>query len=349
MFPVIWFVLIPVAVVVTLIGGFSLLFGLVIISEREVGIVIKKFSRNGDLKPGTLVALSEEAGYQADTLGPGWHFGFWTWQYRVIRAPVTVIPPGEIGLVVAADGEPIPPERILAKVVDCDRFQNARAFLMKGGERGRQLGFLTSGAYRINTQLFTVITARTAEQFGMSPADLMVHKITPDQVGIVTTHDGAPIDNGEIAGALVTKHDNFQNAQAFMDHGGKRGLQEQVLLSGSWNLNPWSARVEQVSMTHTPIGHVGVVISFVGKPSEDVTGLAFTHGDLVNEGHKGVWVKPLYPGKHPINTRVMKVELVPTTNIVLNWANRNEAHKFDAQLSSITVRSQDGFAFNLDV
>jgi uncharacterized membrane protein YqiK len=102
-------------------------------------------------------------------------------------------------------------------------------------------------------------------------------------------------------------------------------------------------------MTHIPIGHVGVVISFVGKPSEDVTGLAFTHGDLVNEGHKGVWVKPLYPGKHPINTRVMKVELVPTTNIVLNWANRNEAHKFDAQLSSITVRSADGFAFNLDV
>jgi uncharacterized membrane protein YqiK len=45
----------------------------------------------------------------------------------------------------------------------------------------------------------------------------------------------------------------------------------------------------------------------------------------------------------------MKVELVPTTNIVLNWANRTEAHNYDAKLSSITVRSQDGFAFNLDV
>ncbi len=35
---------------------------------------------------------------------------------------------------------------------------------------------------------------------------------------------------------------------------------------------------------------------------------------------KGVWDEPLYPGKHPVNMRVMKVELVPTTNIVLNWA-----------------------------
>jgi uncharacterized membrane protein YqiK len=62
-----------------------------------------------------------------------------------------------------------------------------------------------------------------------------------------------------------------------------------------------------------------------------------------------VWVTPLYPGKHPLNTRVMKVELVPTTNIVLNWAERTESHKYDTNLSSITVRSKDGFAFDLDV
>jgi uncharacterized membrane protein YqiK len=80
-----------------------------------------------------------------------------------------------------------------------------------------------------------------------------------------------------------------------------------------------------------------------------VSGLEFKHGDLVNLGHKGVWVSPLYPGKHPLNTRVMKVELVPTTNIVLNWATRTEAHHYDEKLSSITVRSKDGFAFSLDV
>jgi uncharacterized membrane protein YqiK len=45
----------------------------------------------------------------------------------------------------------------------------------------------------------------------------------------------------------------------------------------------------------------------------------------------------------------MKVELVPTTNIVLNWANRSESHHYDAGLDSVTVRSRDGFSFELDV
>ena len=74
-------------------------------------------------------------------------------------------------------------------------------------------------------------------------------------------------------------------------------------------------------MTEIPIGYVGVVVSYVGREHLDVSGDAFTHGDLVARGRKGVWVEPLLPGKHPINTRVMKVELVPTTNIVLNWAH----------------------------
>jgi len=107
--------------------------------------------------------------------------------------------------------------------------------------------------------------------------------------------------------------------------------------------------MEQVRMTEIPIGHVGIVIAYVGKAHKDVSGEGFKHGNLVDPGHKGVWVTPLYPGKHPLNTRILKVELVPTTNIVLNWASRTESHKYDAHLSPITVRSKDGFAFNLDV
>src|SRR6476660_32477 len=183
----------------------------------------------------------------------------------------------------------------------------------------------------------------------MAPVQLELMRVAMDMVGIVTTLDGRPIEATEIAGPVIAGHDNFQNAQAFLDGGGRRGLQEQILLSGTWNLNPWVVEIEQVPMVQIPIGYVGVVISYVGAAHEDVSGMAFTHGDLVNVGHKGVWVTPLYPGKHPLNTRVMKVELVPTTNIVLNWASRTEAHHYDEKLQSITVRSKDGFAFNLDV
>jgi uncharacterized membrane protein YqiK len=326
----------------------SAVLGVVVISERQVGVVVKKFAGKS-LPAGRMVALNGEAGYQADTLAPGLHLGFWRWQYTVHKVPMLVIPQGEIGLIVAADGNATPPQRILAKVVDCDNFQNARKFLMNGGEKGRQLGILTAGTYRINTALFTVITATNAANHGMNPATLQVYRVSPDMVGIVTTLDGNPIPEGEIAGPSIPGHNSFQNAQAFMDREGTRGLQEQILLSGSWNLNPWFVQVDQVPMTEIPIGYVGVVISFVGHAHEDVSGVEFKHGDLVNQGHKGVWVSPLYPGKHPLNTQVMRVELVPTTNIVLNWAMRTEAHGYDGKLSSITVRSKDGFAFNLDV
>lgn len=343
--------LIPIVIGGVLIISVPLFIGgLVVIGEKEVGIVVKKFALSGrGLPPGHLIALDGEPGYQADTLAPGWHWGYWPWQYNVRKESVIVVPQGEIALVVAADGTPIPPQRILGKVVGCDNFQDARKFLKGGGEKGRQLGILTAGTYRINTALFTIITAANAQHHGMKPDQLRVYSITPDRVGIITTNDGIPIEAGEIAGPVIPDHDNFQNAQKFIGGGGRRGLQEQVLLSGSWNLNPWFVGIEQVPMTEIPIGYVGVVISYVGKAHEDVSGAAFTHGNLVEVGHKGVWVAPLYPGKHPLNTRILKVELVPTTNIVLNWSSRTERHSYDSQLSALTVRSKDGFAFDLEI
>ncbi|MBW4675074.1 MAG: flotillin family protein [Desmonostoc geniculatum HA4340-LM1] len=345
------FVLIPILVVGGLVIFVPLFFGgLVVIGEREVGIVVRKFTLSGrGLPAGRLIALNGEAGLQADTLAPGWHWGYWPWQYSVRKESVVVVPQGEIALIVAADGESNPPERILGKIVDCDNYQDARKFLTHGGEKGRQMGFLTAGTYRINTALFKVIMASNATAHGMTPEQLRVYSLASDKVGIVTTLDGVPISAGELAGPIIEGHDNFQNGQKFIDGGGRRGLQEQILLSGSWNLNPWFVQVEQVPMTEIPIGYVGVVISFVGKAHQDVSGAAFTHGNLVNPGHKGVWVEPLYPGKHPINSRIMKMELVPTTNIVLNWSDRTERHSYDAQLASLTVRSRDGFAFDLEV
>src|SRR5882757_10270001 len=76
--------------------------GFVLIRERQVGIVIKRFAARS-LPPGHLLALDGEAGLQADTLAPGLHFGYWPWQFRIIKVPVTVVQQGEIALVMAAD------------------------------------------------------------------------------------------------------------------------------------------------------------------------------------------------------------------------------------------------------
>ncbi|MBW4581277.1 MAG: flotillin family protein [Tildeniella nuda ZEHNDER 1965/U140] len=323
--------------------------GLIVIEEREVGIVTKKFSAKR-LPEGQQIALNGEAGLQADTLSPGWHFGYFPWQYSVQKEPVVMIPQDEIGLLIANDGAAIPANRILGKVVESENFQNARQFLAHGGEKGRQLAILTTGTYRINTALFTVITSGNATAHGVTAARLKVYAVQSDRVGIVTALDGMPIEEGEIAGPIVAGHDNFQSAQMFMNRGGCRGLQEQVMLSGSWNLNPWFVQVEQVPMTEVPIGYVGVVISYVGQAHEDISGAAFTHGNLVSRGDKGVWIESLHTGKHPLNTKIMKVELVPTTNIVINFTQRFKGeHGYDSSLSALKLLSFDGFTFDLEV
>lgn len=325
------------------------ILGLIAIGEREVGIVTKKFSSK-NLPSSRLIALDGEGGLQADTLPPGWHFGYFPWQYSIKKEPVVVVPQDEIGLIIANDGATIPPDRILGTVVDCDNFQNARKFLTNGGEKGRQLAIITTGTYRINTAIFEVITSANAAQKGMEPWEFEVYKLAPERVGIVTILDGVPIDEGEIAGPIIPGHNNFQKAQSFIKGGGRRGLQEQIILSGSWNLNPWFVQVEQVKMTEVPIGYVGVVISFVGESQKDVSGEAFTHGNLVTKGNKGVWVEPLYPGKHPVNTKVMKVELVPTTDVVLNFTSRfSGEHGYDSKLSAMKLLSFDGFGFELEI
>jgi uncharacterized membrane protein YqiK len=108
--------------------------------------------------------------------------------------------------------------------------------------------------------------------------------------------------------------------------------------------------VEEIPRTEIAIGHVGVVISYYGDEGVDVSGAEFKHGNIVSRGQKGVWAEPLGPGKYPLNTYILRIENVPTTNLVLNWANaRSESHNLDQNLSTITVRSKDGFPFNLDV
>ena len=316
------------------------LFGVVMIPQDSIGIVDKKFVLFGShktLPDGTLIALNGEAGVQADTLAPGLHFLYWPWQYAVQIQKFITIQQGKVGVVEARDGKPLKDGRVLAKQVDSDSFQDARKFLLNGGNRGPQINIITPGTYRINTGLFRVLEAEALE-------------IGDNEVGIVTTKDGKPLETGEIAGKEVSGHNMFQDGEAFIANGGYKGRQEQVILAGRYYVNPRFATVEAQPMTEVPIASAGVVIAYVGTPGVDVTGEAFQHGNLVKRGEKGVWAEPLDPGKYAINPFTHKVVVVPTQNIVLNWATgKSEAHKLDANLSTITVRSSDGFTFNLDV
>lgn len=315
-------------------------FGMVIIPEDKIGLVTKKFvlfGANKSLPDGKIIALNGEAGFQSDTLAPGLYWGFWVWQYSIDQADLTVIPKGKIGLLSAKDGKQLPTGAILARYVESDNFQDTRAFLVNGGQRGKQVGYLNNGVYRINPFLFEIAISD-------------ITYIEDGNVGVITALDGVPLDQSAIAGKVFKDHNNYQDFDKFLASGGQRGLQEQVIQAGNYSLNPWAIEVEKVPMTSIPIGHVGVIISYVGEEGKDLSGDGFKHGNIVKKGEKGVCISPLDPGKYAINPYTHKIEVVPTTNLVLNWATgRNESHKLDSNLSTITVRSKDGFPFNLDV
>ena len=335
-----WWVLLIIVCLVLYKFILRVFFGMVIVPENKIGLVTVKFrlfGANRELPDGRIIATKGEAGFQAKALAPGLYWGMWPWQFGIDMQGFIVIPEGKIGLVLSNDGAELPTGNILGRKVDCDNFQDAEKFLNNGGQKGRQTSILTAGTYRINTYAFTIAIAD------------MVH-IKENMVGIVTTLDGKPIRAGQIAGENIEGHNNFQDIDGFLANGGNRGLQPQVMLAGSYFINPWAIQIEEILMTDVSIGHVGVVISYIGEDGKDLTGDTFKHGNIVSKGQRGVWMEPLGPGKYPINKYTMKVELVPTTNLVLNWANaRSEAHALDKNLSTITVRSRDGFPFNLDV
>ncbi len=315
------------------------LLGVIYIGQEEVGIVEKKFAFGVGKKlgEGQIIALNGEAGIQADVLPPGLHFGFWPWKFKVKKGGLTVVPEGQFAQVVAIAGKQLLPGRNLGNIVECENFQDAKKFLNANGQKGQQLGILTAGKYRINTNLFQV----------QSAIDLI--EVPHEKIGIVTVREGKPITDGEMAKDNPNTHNHYQDPQAFINADGFKGLQIPVLQAGRYAINPWFAKVENIGMTEVPVGHCGVVISYVGNAGIDQSGND-VNARIVADGEKGVWKTPLQTGKYPINTYVRNVVIVPITQLTLYWADsKTAAHNLDKDLSTIILRTSDAFDVAMDV
>lgn len=172
-----------------------------------------------------------------------------------------------------------------------------------------------------------------------------------DDIAIVTVHDGPALEPGEIIAPAVGTdpnaldyHNNYQDVEAFLEAGGRRGRQLIPLTDGTYFINRWFATVELIPKTIVPIGHVGVIVSYHGKLGLDVSGESFRHGERVADGSRGVQARTLCPGKYPFNTYAGHVHLVPTTNFVLHWVTgRVETHRYDESLKSIDLVTADAY------
>jgi SPFH domain / Band 7 family len=165
---------------------------------------------------------------------------------------------------------------------------------------------------------------------------------------ILTTLEGKTLPEEEIAGAIIEGHNNFQNPQKFIEAQGYKGLQREFLQEGSWTLNPWFVRVEQVPLVEILAEQVGVIISYVG---ETVDEKSKNDSRLVEEGYKGIQRKPLPPGKYAMNRRIKSVHVVPTNEIILNWSKSEgkSEENYDKVLEPLQLRSKDGFVFQLEL
>ncbi len=382
-----------------------------VIGPMEVGLVVKKFGV-GKLSEDNPIAFDGEAGYQADLLMPGWRWKFWI-VYSVRNYPWVQVPAGEIGVIIAQVGEPLPIGAKSAVYKDeFGMFQNLREFVGRGGQKGVQrpvlppgtlapyhpAGFLIITKSRVYGRPIDPTLMERADKsgvlsyssFGLEEHHLNVVTIelpqgdkaregrkATDVVGIVTTLEGEPLSRGDIAsriggyddlqkmeesgaddssmveailGTKNTEHNNYQDFQAFLQKGGKIGLQHDPLLYGAFLLNPFLVRVEIVPMLVVEQGEVAVIKAYVGLASADVSGEEFKYGTLVKPGHKGIWSETLRTGKYPINPHCYEAVIVPTYILTLNWAtNISEAHKLDSRLSSIEAKSVEGFVFRIDL
>ncbi|TIW00103.1 MAG: flotillin family protein [Mesorhizobium sp.] len=337
------------------------------VPNDRLGILEKLWSFRGSVSSG-FIALNREAGYQPEVVRGGLHF-FMPFQYSMHRANLVTIPQGQIGYVFARDGKPLPPTQTLAFNTDADDFQDVRAFLEKGGQKGPQRKILREGTYAINLAQFIVLTAQSiyavnlgsseqslfsnmssmiSERGGFEP--VVIHN-ADDMIGIVTIHDGPALPDGEIIAPTVANepndpnfHNNFQDPEKFLNAGGYRGRQLQVLADGSYFLNRIFATVELVQKTIIDVGTVGVVVSYNGRHGTDLSGQAYRHGELVEIGARGVWSTPLLPGKYAFNTYAGNIVTVPTTNFVLKWTKEQFGeHRLDENLAEVSLITKDAF------
>ena len=362
-----------IIVLISIVGFFiflKLFLGFRIIPNNKIAIIEKWWSPRGSLNE-QIIALKGEAGYQPQIIRGGIHF-LSPLMYKVHMCSLVTVPQGQIAYVFARDGKPLAPTQTLGKVIpEGNNFQDAKAFLQNGGQKGPQRGIIREGTYAFNLAQFVIITqdkiyflplgSRAEEATIVNMAEILrerngfkpiVIKGSDDKVGIVTVHDGLSLTKDDIIAPAVgtdpadpaTYHNNFQDPEKFLLAGGFRGRQYQVLVEGTYFINRFFATVELIDKSIIEVGFVGVVVSYIGPRGVDSTGDGYKHGELVQQGFRGVWGEPLMPGKYAFNTYAGKIIRVPTTNIILKWiSNQAGSHLYDENLKEVSLITKDAF------
>ena len=144
--------------------------------------------------------------------------------------------------------------------------------------------------------------------------------IKPMFVGIVTSSDGRTPPEGRVVAAE-----------------GEQGIREKVLLPGSYRLNPYAYRVDQVPMVEIKAGFIGVKRRLLGKDGTSQFAKAPDEKGIVRD-------EILQPGIYPINTK--QYQIIPC-EVGIDQTTYN--YSLDPKSNtSIEFKASDGFTIHLD-
>ena len=209
-------------------------------------------------------------GIQLRTIPPG----LWPihpYLFRVSISKATMIPPGKVGVVTASDGDQLDAGRLHGKATEGHRnYQDAESFIGNGGQKGPQVEILTPGTYRILTQSVPIMGGDPKPGlFFVRLYDATA--INENNIGLVEALDGAPLDPRDYVATPIEGHDNFQDCNEFITRGGQRGPQKDILLPGTYYINPLVFKVINETAKEVKPGEVAVIVSNIGKdPSEEI-------------------------------------------------------------------------------
>ena len=295
-------ILLIIGIIIVLVLFFK---SFVLVGGRELAVLERKYLGK-KMPQGRVIALANEVGIQARTLGPGLHLLI-PFIYIPKKFSFTVISENEIGMIESIDGSPVLPGKIFAKVVEGhNSFQDGENFLRNGGEKGPQIEILPPGVYRINPILFTIKKA---------PSQV----IDKGKIGVITSMDGDPIPPGRLLARKTEGHNNFENGQNFLNNHGQKGPQIEILLPGTYRINTDLFHIEILDATIIPAKKVGLVTALDGEPLPEAEYVAKSVPDHIDfqdafrfleaKGQRGPQFDVLKPGTYYINPMQFKVEL----------------------------------------
>jgi hypothetical protein len=236
----------------------------------------------------------------------------------------------------------VPPDKMLVLIAKTGKEMPAGQIIADAGQKGVLLEPLGPGRHFVNPFLYERQLKNQVVVKG-------------GEVGVVISKFGKELPSGE-----------------FLAGAGERGIQREVLLPGTYKLNPYAYEVRTLKMVEVEPGYVGVVTARSGKPA---------HSQLAGPGERGVQKTVLQPGLYALNPEAYSVDRIeigfnqitmahlgklPTTKTTGQFADkqqrqaeqigqglaleeREKGQSGFPVLPAVTFPSSDGFEITIDV